>query len=92
MNVSFPTLLILWLTLSLIFWAIPFFTPPLARSSGVVGRPVRPLLGDSCGRLDRHSQTPALTAWTGGTINSVQQPSISSLQLAPQSLAPRFLP
>jgi hypothetical protein len=26
MNVSFPTLLILWLILSLIFWGVPFFT------------------------------------------------------------------
>jgi len=26
MNISFPNLLILWLTLSLIFWAKPFFT------------------------------------------------------------------
>ena len=38
------------------------FYPPLARSSGVVGRPVRPLLGDSCGDVGRHSQAPALTA------------------------------
>ena len=36
--------------------------PPLARSSGVVGRLVRRLLGNSCGGLGRHSQSPALTA------------------------------
>jgi hypothetical protein len=36
---------------------VTVFYPPLARPSGVVGRPVRALLGDSCGGLGRHSHS-----------------------------------
>ena len=62
MNIDFLTLLILWLILSLIFWARPFFTHhwrgPLVWWVVLVRR----LLGNSCGGLGRHSQSPALTA------------------------------